>query len=277
MIKQKTVWMLTVVMCLVGGATAYGLWSLGRYNADTVVALSHQVVMPGLTDSISILVVADIHLNDPEVDADRMRSLFKAVESLPTPDAVFFSGDYNGRGSLRNPEYAAHAQQVLQRLASLAPAYGVLGNHDQYHAKEWNALLRKVGIAQIEHQTQSIQIGSQRVCLRGLGDAFTDHYRPIPFPDDCVGVKVTLTHDPLAIQQDSEPGLYFAGHTHCGQLRLPFIPTFWVPTAASDNYWCGAGRDEDKHWWVSSGLGTSVVPLRLGTRAVLDWFAVSPD
>ena len=58
--------------------------------------------------------------------------------------------------------------------------------------------------------------------------------------------------------------LTLAGHTHGGQIRLPFVPPFWAPSAYGARFAYGHIVEQGRHMIVSGGLGTSKVPLRLG-------------
>ena len=103
----------------------------------------------------------------------------------------------------------------------------------------------------------------------------TDHKEPLHFPDTCQGLRITLTHDPIAIEQDPEPGLYLAGHTHCGQIRLPFIHPNWAPTSASPEYVCGVGASGNKVWLTTPGVGTSVIPFRFEAPASIELITIN--
>ena len=93
---------------------------------------------------------------------------------------------------------------------------------------------------------------------------------PTPWQQDCTGIKLTLTHDPYAVQSDPESGVYLAGHLHSGQISLPLIGPLWMPTKASEEYWVGYGTDGEKQWVVSSGVGTTFIDVRIGTTASVE-------
>ena len=61
-----------------------------------------------------------------------------------------------------------------------------------------------------------------------------------------------------------------AGHTHCGQLRIPGLGPFWVPSTAPRAATCGAYQEGNLALWVSAGLGTSLAPLRFWAPAQWD-------
>ena len=55
-----------------------------------------------------------------------------------------------------------------------------------------------------------------------------------------------------------------AGHTHGGQMRLPLVWPRFVPSAYGARFAYGHIVEDDRHLIVSGGLGTSIVPVRLG-------------
>ena len=127
-----------------------------------------------------------------------------------------------------------------------------------------------------EGKVLALRTQGEALCVRGLGDSFSGYYiNPVPFLS-CSGLKITVIHDPYAAQINPEGGLYFAGHTHCSQIRLPKIQAFWTPTKARSELWCGLNKGKDRTVLTSSGLGSSILPLRIGTQAAWDLIEVVP-
>jgi predicted MPP superfamily phosphohydrolase len=59
-------------------------------------------------------------------------------------------------------------------------------------------------------------------------------------------------------------GLTLAGHTHGGQVNLPIVGRLVVPSEFGQRYACGHVIEEGRHLFVSSGIGTSIMPVRFG-------------
>ena len=183
---------------------------------------------------------------------------------------ILLAGDFTGEDAAETAVFRSELIAAIKPLAAIAPTYTVLGNHEWWTAPDWYQTLSSAGISVIEGRQESISFKQGKVCLRGLGDAYTGHYKRIPFEPSCFGIPINLTHDPYAIELDDQSGLYLAGHTHCGQVRLPLIGAPWAPTQASEEYQCGVGHSEDKAWLVTAGLGTSVLNLRFGTTPSIE-------
>ena len=82
--------------------------------------------------------------------------------------------------------------------------------------------------------------------------------------------KLTITHDPAGAFDRRMEGLVIAGHTHCGQVSLPFIGPLWVPTDAPSFAHCGLYEGGDITVFVTSGVGTAILPLRYGAQSQWD-------
>jgi len=222
-----------------------------------------------LTQPIKILHISDIHYEEDTGPAvmDELAEIAGATK----PDIIALTGDLTGENSVVTDRIRPIIIDGLEALSEGRRAHVTLGNHEHYtHTEKWLMALSRSSLELIEGYSQIITIRGVDICVRGLGDAFTDNYRHVPFSQDCTGIKLTLTHDPYAIESDPESGVYLAGHTHCGQLNLPLIGAPWMPTKASEEYWCGYGFDGDKQWITSSGVGTTFIDVRVGTRASVE-------
>ena len=222
-----------------------------------------------LTQPIKVLHISDIHYQE-DTGPSIMAELAKIAGAIK-PDIIAITGDLTGDNSVVTERTRPIIIDGLERLSEGRRAFVTLGNHEHYtHTEKWLMALSRSSLELIEGHSQIITIQGVDICVRGLGDAFTDNYIHVPFSPDCTDLKLTLTHDPYAVQTDPETGLYLAGHTHCSQITLPLIGAPWTPTEASQDYWCGYGRDGDKQWITSSGVGTTFIDVRIGTTSSIE-------
>jgi len=216
-----------------------------------------------LEKPIRALYVTDIHYREGQTVFDELLQIAKDSQ----PDLILLGGDYTGMGAKDTDRLRTFMVDELSKLSQEARTYAVLGNHEDYSDPcQWRQTLVRSSLRALEGHLDMLTIRGVNVCVRGLGDAYTGNYLHVPFSQDCTELKLTLTHDPYAVQIDPETGLYLAGHTHCSQIKLPLITPFWTPTEASQNYWCGYGIDADKQWITSSGVGTTFIDVRIGTN-----------
>jgi len=221
------------------------------------------------SEPLNIVFLTDLHIRNSTSQFDKLNLIINTVLELQ-PDLILLGGDFTGEDSATTRIFRAELLSGLSRLTGIAPTYAVLGNHEWWTGNDWYRAVSDAGIRVIEGRQTALRFEQGGICLRGLGDAYTGHFTPQPFEAGCDGVRVTVTHDPEAIERDNQSGLYLAGHTHCGQIRLPLIGAPWAPTSASDEYHCGIGMSKEKVWLVSPGLGTSIIPVRLGTEATIE-------
>ena len=84
------------------------------------------------------------------------------------------------------------------------------------------------------------------------------------------GARILLSHSPDPFPRlPRDVALMLAGHTHCGQVRLPLIGAVKTMSAYGQRYACGLIRENGRTLIVTAGLGTSGLPLRLRRGAGL--------
>ncbi|NVK30180.1 MAG: metallophosphoesterase [Gammaproteobacteria bacterium] len=226
-----------------------------------------------LNTPIKIAFLSDLHIRNSTSQFEKLELIINTVQEL-RPDVILLGGDFTGEDAATTRMFRTELLSDLGRFTGVAPTYAVLGNHEWWTANDWRRAISDEGIQVIEGRQKTLRFDQGVICLRGLGDAYTGHFTPQPFEPGCRGVRITLTHDPEAIERDDQSGLYLAGHTHCGQIRLPLIGAPWAPTSASEEYQCGIGSNANKVWLVSAGLGTSIIDVRLGTTATIEFITL---
>jgi len=110
----------------------------------------------------------------------------------------------------------------------------------------------------------------------GIDDAFSGHAdvaRALASADRLAGPRVGLTHSPdVAPSLRGQLDLLLAGHTHCGQIALALVGRLATMSRHGERYACGEVAGSPRVI-VGAGLGTSLLPLRLGEPP--DWWMVT--
>lgn len=220
--------------------------------------------------TLKVALLSDLHI---EGDADALTELAALMIAVvdSKPDLIMFAGDY-----VKNPgellDLNQHRIAVAKAMSDTGgiPTFAVLGNHENWTVGvQWQMALRDAGVPVLANSVQ--QVKSLNLCVRGLGDYYSGAYQYVEFPSYCEGGrKLSLTHDPAGAFDARVKGLVLAGHTHCGQVSLPFLGPLWVPTDAPKSAHCGLHQDEQRQVFVSAGVGTSVLPFRLNAQAQWD-------
>ena len=214
---------------------------------------------------IRAVLISDIHVAGPDMPPGRLQRIVGQINSL-NPDLVLIAGDLISDKRPSTRRYSmAEAVAPLAALRTRLGVVAVLGNHDHWrNAEAARAALAAARVILLDNQ--AIQLGP--LVIGGLDDDFTDR---ADLPGTLAqmrqrrGAKLLLSHspDPFA-DVPPEVGLMIAGHTHCGQISPPWIGPISTMSRYGKRYACGRIQEGGKILVVSAGLGTSVLPLRLG-------------
>jgi len=215
------------------------------------------------------VLMSDLHVAGPDMPPARLARIVAQVNALK-PDIVFIAGDLVSDKFLATRHYrTADVVAPLKGLKARLGVVAVLGNHDHwYDAAGFRREVPAAGVILLTNQ--AIRLGP--LVIGGLDDDFTRHADPLATwraMDALAGPRLLLTHSPDVVPGLPAPvGLVLAGHTHCGQIKLPLIGRLFTASRYGERFACGRIDDRGQKLIVTSGLGTSGIPLRFG---------VSPD
>ena len=233
---------------------------LSRYD----VALERAPALRGLT----IAVISDLHGGAPFIDEAKIDRVVDITNGAH-PDLVLLTGDYVITGMLGGRHMAIeNIAAHLQRLHPPLGVYAVIGNHDRWEdAGHIADAFEKAGIPVLENAHRLVQGNGRSFYLAGIGDDYTraaDPARALSGLPPGTGA-ICFTHSPDIFPALPETcRLTIAGHTHGGQVRLPLLGPPYVPSRYWQRYVAGTIRENGKVLFVSTGIGTSVLPVRLG-------------
>lgn len=227
--------------------------------------------LPNAWSGVTVLHLSDIHAG---LFPTNERSLRKAVEwARPLqPDLVFLTGDVLG-----DPARSERALHLLSRLQPPLGQFAVTGNHEFgigkspfAHTRDTEHLWPRAGVTLLRDRCVALpERGGTTLTICGA-DYLTGGFgldgpagpgRGHSFP-------ILLAHEPPPPESalaDCFP-LVFAGHTHGGQIRVPTARGLVPLNGEEGTHLGGVYRWGQGHLVVSTGIGTSFVPLRLFTR-----------
>jgi hypothetical protein len=230
---------------------------------------------PAAAPSLRIGILTDIHAVEPWMSAHRISGIVDQLNAQK-PDVIVLLGDYvNG---LR-PRYCTRELQVaewtapLQSLRAPLGVYAILGNHDWWsgQAPDIRRAFRKTGIALLENAAFKVSRGRDHFWIAGVKDQLAAESRGVWDLEATLhhitdrAPVILLAHEPDIF--DRVPAgitLTLAGHTHGGQIYIPFVgrPAFFADNARYAKYAYGHFEKDGRHMIVSSGLGLSNIPIR---------------
>lgn len=226
---------------------------------------------------IRVLLISDIHVAGPDMPPSRVARLVEQANLL-SPDLVLLAGDFvsDKRTSTRFYEIDSAIAPLAGFKARLG-RFAVLGNHDHWRdAQAMRMALAKAGISVLDNRAAR----AGPVVIGGLDDDFTgraDRASTIAAMRRLSGAKLLLSHSPDPFfDLPSDVGLMVAGHTHCGQFSFPLIGPPATMSRYGKRYACGVIREAGRTLIVSAGVGTSVLPLRIGVAPDMWLVEVGP-
>jgi predicted MPP superfamily phosphohydrolase len=229
--------------------------------------------LPPSLDGLTIAQLTDIH-HGPWTSLAYVRRIVDAANAL-NADLIALTGDY----ILYSYSYVRPVVTELARLRAKIGVLGVMGNHDWFDAGPvTQSEFRLAGLRLIENSRMFISPDRELsrgtlkhgLCIAGLADLWGG--RP-DYGKALGGVphempRVLLSHNPdtaeLPVARDRRHrvDLMLSGHTHGGQIHIPGIGSPFIPSSYGQKYARGLIEGPSFRVFVSSGLGTNVIPLR---------------
>lgn len=214
-------------------------------------------------DGYRIAQLSDLHIGGlwPRARAARWVSRVNALDV----DLVALTGDYVTQGTSFHEDIVA----VLAAMRGRDGAVAVMGNHDYFgDGDSLVARLRARGVVVLRNEHRVLWRSGDALALAGVDDTWSgraDVARALA-GHDLGRPLIALAHDPQLFPQLARRGaaLVLSGHTHWGQIALPFLATRYNLSRLSYRYHAGLYRDGAAVLYVSPGLGTTGPPMRLG-------------
>jgi uncharacterized protein len=226
---------------------------------------------------LTMTVIADLHAGGPDMTLPHVRRVVDMANTLRS-DLIVLLGDFKAwyrfkTTPVADPDWAAE----LARLEAPLGIWAILGNHDWWHDLEGvRSALADVHIPILENEAVLLGPEGQKFWLAGIGDQLAHwigrgQFRGVDdLPGTLAQVRtddpvVLLVHEPdIFTKVPARVALTLAGHTHGGQIRVPFVWKHFVPSQYGARFAYGHVVEDDRHLIVSGGLGTSIIPARFG-------------
>ncbi len=244
------------------------IWAFWIEPASITVR-EHELHLPGWPQELAGLRVAalsDFHVGSPYNGIDKLQQIV-ALTNRSKPDLIVLLGDFVVHGVVGGARVPpARIAPVLSNLEAPLGVWAVLGNHDWWYSFEGvRKPLSVHGIKVLEDQAVQISSTGSTFWLVGIGDAWAGNpdigAALESVPDDAP--VLAITHNPDVFPEiPDRASLTVAGHTHGGQVALPLLGRPVVPSVHGQRYAAGWVVEEDRHLFVTPGLGTSIIPVR---------------
>jgi predicted MPP superfamily phosphohydrolase len=248
----------------VSGLLVCGYGTLVRRRWYRVV--ERDVRLPGLDPRLEGLKLA--HLSDLHLGTLTPRSwglAWSASANLRKPDIAVVTGDMVTSGT----DFHADVADAIGALRAARGVFASMGNHDYFGEGEpLVSMLRERGVRVLRNDGVLIDVGGAKLWLAAVDDTWTRRddiaaaLRECP-PD---ATTILLAHDPRLFDAAADAGasLVLSGHTHGGQVAVPFFYRAANLARLAYRYTVGFYRRGRSVLYVHPGLGTTGPPMRLG-------------
>ena len=240
---------------------------------------------PAELDGFTIAQLSDFHY-DPYFSGHPLKAAIGLVNAL-RPDLIVLTGDFvtfpsfAGDDEKAEEKAAANAEPCAALLRQMHAPHGlwaVLGNHDCDTDANLvtNALLSQ-GIPVLANRSVAIEPKGGRFWLSGLSDVLSR-------TSDLDATLADVPHDEPTVLLAHEPDiadhvahypidLQLSGHSHGGQVRIPFLPPLYLPHLAR-KYFMGLYKIGPLTLYTNPGLGTIGLPIRLNCPPEITLFSL---
>lgn len=228
-----------------------------------------------------IVAISDIHGGSNFMNEAKIRRVVE-LANAQNPDVIVLLGDYVSQQHFDRKKLKMPMETIADNLKGLQAKYGVyavLGNHDGwYDIRKVRAGLEKAGYRVLENEAVSIEKDGEKLRIVGLPDALqgTVPENKVKNAKEALanlgseeGKVIVLTHNPDDIVNNMgenlpspDTVLFLAGHTHGGQVWFPYFGSLIVPSTYGQKYAAGLVRETDVDLFVTTGVGTSILPVR---------------
>lgn len=248
---------------VIAGLGVWALWVEPRRLVVRHVEL-RLPAWPVELDGLRVGVLADLHAGMPYAGVRAVRRAARALDAQ-SPDLVCLLGDYlDRRALLSRPVDPRAVSRPLGAVRAPLGVFAVLGNHDWYAGgARITGALRDSGVTVLEDEAQRVAPG---LWVTGVGDHRT---RGADVANALAAVPgnaavLLLSHDPDVFPDvPARVALTLSGHTHGGQVGVPLLRRRFIPSRFGERYAGGHVEEGGRHLYVTTGVGTSGLPVRL--------------
>ena len=229
-----------IILTLLGLCIAYSFYIEPHWLSIKHVKLSS-------SPTIRVIHITDIHFKGNRQDLIRVVETINGINA----DLVCFTGDM-----IEEASYLSEALEILSKINK--PMYGVPGNHDKWALRSFNDLrttFKKTGGEWLDEK--AVLIPSKRIVLLPI--------TAIKTPTPSGYKRILLEHYPDVVEQihDEKFDLMLAGHTHGGQVRIPFLHRLFLDLGHYDK---GLFQTPCGPLYVNPGIGTFYINARFLCR-----------
>lgn len=232
----------------------------------------HSIYLKGWPSNLSgfsIAFITDLHVGCLHIGLDKLKSIVEKTNALK-PDLILLGGDLVIQHQIGgHPVASKEIINVLSQLRANKGLFGVLGNHDWWdNAQRILDEFEGRHMQILEDSAYYVKIGNTGFWIAGVSDYHEGAHNVTKALSNVTTNDpiIILTHSPDIFPEiPSHVALTIAGHTHGGQVYIPFLGRPIIPSKYGQRYAIGIIEENGKQLFVSPGIGTSILPIRFMT------------
>lgn len=235
----------------------------------------YSIVNDKLPDSFHGLKI--VHFSDLHYGSTiKIPELKKIVEeiNLLKPEIIFFTGDLIDKNSTVSKTELVEIISLLNSLDPVISSYMVRGNHDFINS--YDEVLKNSNIKLLQNESELFYYYDNiPIMVIGLDDnskGKEDISKALEnYSEEYYTILLTHEPDTVLSLKDFDFDIILAGHSHNGQVRLPFIGSI-VKVKGAEHYYDEKYYIDDTPLFISGGLGTSKYPFRLFNHPSINFY-----
>ncbi|MDT2726322.1 metallophosphoesterase [Lactococcus formosensis] len=225
---------------------------------------------------LNVVQISDLQVSE-YFETNRLDKVIEKVNAQ-NPDILLFTGDLFDNYS-KYPEQMAPMIEKLKAFKANIGKYAVWGNHDYGGGavRVYEDVMSAGGFVVLRNQGETLTLSDGRqVFLGGLDDSLLGN----PSVSDTLAYRqnydyaITMTHEPDVADGfiGTDTQLVLAGHSHGGQVWLPFFP---IKNVLAEKYTRGLYQlDAITQLYVNTGIGTTSIHARFGVIPEVTQFTI---
>jgi len=236
-----------------------------------------ELKLPNLASAFNdyrIVQISDIHV-DKRTKTRYLNHIFRLVNQQK-PDLIAITGDFVTR---RQIKFLPKLEATLSKLNASDKVVGVLGNHDYWtDATKISEVLKKTNVLNLDNKVYTIKRDNAILNIAGVDDVWVgkDRLDLVLQQLSSKGAAILLAHEPDFADKSAATNrfdLQLSGHSHAGQIRLPFFDPPLLP-GLGQKYYAGLYKVGKMFEYTNRGIGMTGLHLRFGSRPEITVFVL---
>lgn len=274
---KKILKTILVITLLITGIILYSRYIATSGLVTKEISLSNQNIANDF-DGLKVIHFSDLHYKRI-ITKKRINKIINEINMI-NPDIIVFTGDLLDVDSQITEEDIKYLKDVLSKLNSKYGKYAVLGNHDySIEIEQIRDIYSDSDFKLLENNYDIIYSkNNQKLYIGGIstGEFNKEQINNMIINENIY--KILLLHEPDFIEDVTllNANLALAGHSHNGQINIPYIKKLFLPKNA-EKYYDEYYKVNNTEFYISSGIGVSRYNYRLFNTPSINFYRINSD